>query len=429
MVMQFTDRMFLSRYSIDAIAAAMPATLAAMTLHMGMFGLCGYTGVLAAQYVGARAPERVGPAIWQGIWCALACTAVLLLACMLAAPVFNLIGHEPAIRELEIQFFQLLTAGSSFGLLAAAVSGFFYGRGQTKPVMLVNIAAAIMNVPLNYALVFGEWGAPELGVIGSGTATGISWMFTALVMALLVFRKKYDREFQVRRGWRPDWKIFKLLVIYGLPSGVNMFVEFAGMSWFIFQIGNLDKIALAASNIAFTVNSLTFMPMVGLNMATAAMVGQAMGMKRPLQAEKITRHALHLAFFYMITVSCLIIIFAGPLMEIFRASGEHAQDFEAVKQTGIVLFYYVAIYSLIDSANLIYLGALKGAGDTVAVMVIIIVGVTCTLFIPMLILKLTGNVGLHALWLLFSCYVFFLALCSFLRFKSRKWHTIYMVKA
>jgi MATE family multidrug resistance protein len=429
MVMQFTDRLFLSHYSIDAIAAATPAALAAMTLHMSMFGLCGYTGVLAAQYVGARAPGKVGPAVWQGIWCALACTAVLLLACMLAEPIFNLIGHEPVIRKLEIQFFQLLTAGSSFGLLAAAVSGFFYGRGQTKPVMLVNIAAAVLNVPLNYALVFGAWGAPELGIAGSGIATGISWMLTAASMALLMFRKKYDCEFHVRRGWRPDWKIFKLLVIYGLPSGINMFVEFAGMSWFIFQIGNLDKIALAASNIAFSVNSLTFVPMVGLNMATATMVGQAMGRRSPRQAEKITRHALHLAFFYMVAVSCLIVVFAGPLMEIFRTTSEHAQDFEPVKQTGMILFYYVAVYSLVDSVNLIYIGALKGAGDTVAVMAIIILGVSCTLFIPMLILKLTGNVSLHALWLLFSCYVFFLALCAFLRFRGRKWHKIHMVEA
>jgi MATE family multidrug resistance protein len=427
MVMQFTDRLFLSRYSIEAIAAATPASLAAMTLHMSMFGLCGYTSVLAAQYVGARTPCRVGPAIWQGIWCALACTFILALACIFATPVFDLIGHEPAIRELEIQFFQLLTAGASFGLIAAAISGFFYGRGQTKPVMMANIAATILNVPLNYALVFGEWGAPELGIIGSGIATSISWVVIALIMALLVFKKHYDREFHVRQGWRFDWKIFKLLVIYGLPSGINLFVEFAGMSWFIFQIGNLDTISLAASNIAFSVNSLTFTPMIGLNMATAALVGQAMGKKLPLQAEIITRHALHLAFFYMISVSVLIVIFAGPLMEIFRTSSAHAQDFEPVKQVGIILFYYVAVYSLIDATNLICMGTLKGAGDTVAIMCIIITGVTCTLFLPMLILKLTDNVSLHALWILFSIYVFFLALLSFLRFKSRKWHKINMV--
>jgi MATE family multidrug resistance protein len=426
-VMQFTDRLFLSHYSIDAIAASTPASLAAMTLHMSMFGLCGYTGVLAAQYVGARTSQKVGPAIWQGIWCALGCTAVLLLACALAAPIFDSIGHEPAIRRLEILFFQLLTAGSSFGLIAAAISGFFYGQGRTKPVMLTNIAAAALNVPLNYALVFGEWGAPELGIAGSGIATGISFLFTAVIMAALVFRKKYDREFHVRQGWRFDWKIFRLLVVYGLPSGINMFVEFAGMSWFIFQIGNLDKIALAASNIAFSVNSLTFVPMVGLNMATAVMVGQAMGRKRPLQAEKITRHALHLAFFYMISVSILIVAFAGQLMEIFRTTSAQEQNFEPVKQVGMVLFYYVAVYSLVDAANLIYIGALKGAGDTLAIMLIIITGVTCTLFIPMLILKLSGKVSLHALWLLFSSYVFFLAFLTFLRFKSRKWHKISMV--
>ncbi|MDL2306531.1 MATE family efflux transporter [Desulfovibrio sp. OttesenSCG-928-C06] len=427
MVMQFTDRLFLSRYSMEAIAASMPASIASMTLHMTMLGICGYSGVLAAQYIGARAPHRVGPAIWQGIWCAVLCTVILVAACFMAPLLFSIVGHEPEIQTLEVQYFITITAGASFALIGAAISGYFFGRGLTKPVMVANMIAAVINVPLDYALIFGAWGFPELGIIGAGIATTIGWIFTALVLALLVFTRKIDAQYHVRRGWRFEKDMFKRLIRYGLPSGANMLVEFAAMSWFIFQIGSLGKIPLAASNIAFSVNSLTFMPMIGLNMATATLVGQAMGKKAPFMAEKITWHALHLAFLYMIAVAALIVIFAGPLMEIFRTGSENGQSFEPVKSTGIILFYYVALYSVVDAANLIFIGALKGAGDTVAMMKIIISCVACFLFVPMIALIMTDNVSLHPLWIIFSSYIFILALVMYWRFRGRKWHKINMV--
>lgn len=428
MVMFFTDRLFLSLYSMEAIAAATPASNASMVVHMGMFGICSYTGVLAAQYVGARAFNRVGSAIWQGLWCSLFCGVILLLVCLLAAPLFELVGHEPDIQKLEVEYFVVITAGSMFGLISASISGFFYGLGRTKPVMLANMCAALINIPLDYVMIFGFGPVPELGIVGAGLATVCGWILVAVILACLVFSRKHDAVYHTRRGWRLEPDMFKRLVRFGTPSGVNLMVEFAGITWFMFQIGTLGKVPLAASNIAYTLSGLAFVPMLGLNVATATLVGQAMGRRKPDEAVRITRHALQLGLFYMISVAALITIFAGPLMEIFRTSGAQSQDYDAVKQLGTVLLYYVAVYSVADAPNLIFTGALKGAGDTMAVMKIIVFSVITVLMAPMLILRLTDQVGLHSMWICFTGYILFMTTLAALRFRGRKWQRIRVVE-
>lgn len=430
-VMQVTDRYFLSHYSIDAIAAATPAGMASMTLQMTLQGVCNYATVLAAQYVGARALNKVGVAMWQGIWCALLCSILLLASCFfLARPLFEFAGHAPAIMEMEIDYFVILTCGASFSLLAAAISSYFFGLGMTKPVMVANVVAACINVPLDYLLIFGVGPFPEMGIVGAGLAT-ITGSFVALViLALLVFTKKNDKVYHVLRGWRPELDMFKRLVRFGLPSGAQFFVEFTAQTWFMFLIGALGRIELAANNIAFAINNLTFMPMLGLNMATATLVGQCMGRGEPKQAEKASWHALHLAFIYMASVATIIVLFSGNLMDFFKGSNpETMADFPLVRETGIVLLYYVALYSLVDSVNLILFGTLKGSGDTLYMMKMIISCVIVVFVIPMAILNLTGNASIHSLWIVLTAYIFTLALLVFLRFRGKKWQHIKVIES
>ncbi|MDL2285246.1 MATE family efflux transporter [Desulfovibrio sp. OttesenSCG-928-F07] len=428
-VMQFTDRLFLSRYSLDTIAASGFAGMTSLTLLMTFQGICSYATVLAAQYVGARRPERVGPAMWQGIWCAAIFSVLLLVSCLFAKSFFGLSSHEPEIKQLEIQYFVVLTSGSSFALFGSAVSAYFFGRGITKPIMVANIVAALVNIPLDYLLIWGIGPFPEMGIIGAGVATVAGWVASLLILSLLVFNKKNDKDYYVLRGWRPEFALFKRLIHFGLPSGTQFCVEFIAQTWFLYELGNLGRIPQAASNIAFAINGLVFMPMIGLSMAASTLVGQAMGSKKPFQAERASYHTLHLAFIYMVSVAAIIVLFAGNLIDIFKGSQMVGiEDFNLVRQTGIILLYYVALYSLVDAANLIFIGALKGAGDTIMVMVTIISCVMLFLIIPLFVLRITNMVTLHSLWIIFTSYIFILALCITVRFRKRKWHKIQVIE-
>lgn len=419
-VMQFTDRLFLSHYSVTSIAAAMPSSMAALVLQLPLVGLCGYVSVFIAHYVGAGRHKEVGRALWQGMWLAILGTALLALSCLLAVPLFQWTGHPAAVMAEEIIYFRILTLGSAFFLFGAVISGFFIGRGYTRPVLFANLTAAILNIPLDYALIFGKWGFPELGIAGAGLATVAGWAFCAVALGIGVFRKKNDVRFRVYRAWRLKTDMFLRLLRFGVPSGVNLFMEVVGFAWFVLEVGRLGEVALAASNIAFSMNSLVFMPMMGLNTAVATLVGQAMGRKRPDEAKTVTQNAFHLSLMYMVPLCVFIAAFAGPLMDLFRPD-DPSTDYTTIRSTGIVLIYYIAVYSLVDSANIVYIGALKGAGDTLFVMLILSGAGLFVLVLPILVLKYLGLAQLHPLWIMLTVYVMTMALCAYLRFRSGRW--------
>lgn len=427
-VMQFTDRLFLSRFSVDAIAASMPASIASMTISMPLLGVCGYTSVLIAQYVGSNAPRRVGLALWQGIIFALVAALFLCFVCLFAGDFFDFVGHEPAIRGLEREYFTVLTMGSGFSLLGATMAGFFSGRGETRPVMMANVAAMIINVPLDYLLIFGGLGLPAMGVFGAGLATVAGWLVGAAIMAAVIFRPDNNRLYHLRQGMRFEWDMFRRLLRFGLPSGVNFFMEMIAVAWFAFEVGVFGKEAMAASNIAFSVNSLTFVPMLGLNIGLAAMVGQCMGRGRSDEAERVTANTLHLAFLYMLPLALLVAAFAGPLMDLFKPGDLAPHEYETMRELGVVLLYFIAVYSLVDAMNIVFFGALKGAGDTLGIMYMLLGGLILLLIVPILTLKYLGLASPVTYWLAFTAYVIMLALCAFWRFRRRGWQRIRVVE-
>lgn len=426
--MQFTDRLFLSHYSVTSIAAALPSAMTALTLQLPFVGLCSYVSVFIAHYIGAGQHKKVGTALWQGMWVTLVSSVFLCLSSLLAEPIFAWTGHPPDVRAEEAIYFSILMLGSFFFLLGSVVGGFFVGRGFTRPVLFANLFATLLNIPLDYALIFGKWGSPELGITGAAYATVASWAFCALVLSLGVFTRKNEAAFCVLSAWRFNKDLFHRLLRFGGPSGANLFMEVVGFAWFVLEVGMLGEVALAASNIAFSVNMLVFMPMLGLNSAVAALVGQSMGRKKPDEASAVTTSALHLALIYKIPVCIGFVLFAGPLMDAFHPS-DPAVEYEAIRNTGVVLIYYIAFYSLADACNLVYLGALKGAGDTFFVMLILAGTGLLMLVLPILALKALDMATLHALWMVLSLYVVGMAVCAVMRFRQGGWRSMRIVDA
>ena len=427
-VMQFTDRLFLSQYSVDAIAAALPASVASLTVTLTLMGVSGYTSVLIAQYVGSGAPRRIGSALWQGIWISLIGAVLLCFAWWAAEPGFAYVGHDTEVQRLEVIYFRVLTAGSGLALLSSALSGFFSGRGRTRPVMIANIAAAIINIPLDYLLIFGGFGIPPMGILGAGLATVAGWLVSVIVLARMVFTRAHDAEYAVFAGRGFEWGMFCRLVRYGLPSGLNFFMELASFTWFCLQVGQFGKQALAASNIAFSVNAVVFLPMMGLNLTVSALVGQAMGRGKPKEAERVTMNTLHTALAYMLPMSAFIALAAGPLMDLFAPGDLTAAQFAPVRAQGILFLYFIAVYSLVDAANVVYFGALKGAGDTVGILYVLFGGLLFLLVLPIMALHQLNAATVTNYWAVFTGYVMLLAAVAMYRFYRRRWHCIRMVE-
>ena len=199
-VMEFTDRIFLSHYSVDAISAVVPAGVTVFLLLCFFGGVAGYISVFIAQYYGSGRPEKIGTTLWQGLFFTFFSGMVLLLiALFVTTPLFTLVGHSPEIRVLEERYFRILCLGGVLHVATQSLSGFFTGRGMTRPVMVANVIGMVINIPLDYALINGLWFFPELGISGAGIATVASWGIIVLCLALPIFSRNLRKEFSLCR--------------------------------------------------------------------------------------------------------------------------------------------------------------------------------------------------------------------------------------
>jgi multidrug resistance protein, MATE family len=423
----FVDRMFLAWYSPAALAASTPAGILNFTLMSLFIGTAGYVSTFVAQYVGAGRDERIGPTIWQGLYVALVGTIIILLLIPLADPVFRLIGHDPEIRRYEVVYFRVLCLGAFPAIAASALSGFFSGRGETWPVMWANLLATAVNIVLDYLLIFGVGGFPEMGIGGAAIATNISMIAALLVYFGLMLRRDRDGRFHVIRGWRFDPALFSRILRFGLPSGVQFFVDLAGFTIFLLIVGRLGTASLAATNIAFNINTLAFMPMMGLGMAITILVGQHLGRENPRLAERCVTSGLRITLLYMGAVALLYVLAPGVFLAPYAWRAE-AGSFDEIGRLATVLLRFVALYSLFDVLSIVYAAALKGAGDTRFVMLMMAGLSGGVLILPTYLAVERFRGGILAGWTIATAYVSLLGVAFYLRFRAGQWKDMRVIE-
>ncbi len=426
-VQHFVDRMFLTWYSPEAIAAAMPAGIVNFTLMSLFLGTAGYAGTFVAQYYGAKRYERIGPAVWQGVYVAVIGGVVLLAVIPLARPFFRAVGHAPQVQAYEVVYFRILCFGAFPAIAASAFAGFFTGLSRVWPVMWGNVLATAVNLLLDYALIFGHWGMPRLGVKGAAVATVASGVFLFSFYLLLLAQPAVRRTYHTLRGWRFDRELFGRLMHFGLPSGIQFFLDIFGFTAFLLFVGRLGTIPLAATNIAFNINTLAFMPMVGFGIAISVLVGQRLGENRPDLAERSVWSGFHLTFTYMTTVAALYVVVPEVFIRPFAANADPAA-FGPIGELTRVLLRFVAVYSLFDTMNIVFASAIKGAGDTRFVMRMIVVVSLLVFVLPVYVAITYLGAGIFAVWAIASVYISVLGVAFLLRFLGGRWKQMRVIE-
>ena len=423
----FVDRMFLAWYSPEAIAASTPAGILNYTLMSLFIGTAGYVSTFVAQYYGAERHERIGPSVWQGLYVSLIGAIAMALCIPFADPAFRFIGHGPEIQRHETVYFSILCLGAFPAIASAALGGFFSGRGETWPVMWANLLATIVNIVLDYLLIFGVGIFPELGIAGAAIATNVSMVAALLLYCALVARSDHDRRFRIIRGWRFDPTLFARIVRFGLPNGVQFFVDMAGFTVFLLIVGRLGTVSLAATNIAFNINTLAFMPMMGLGMAISILVGQHLGRDEAPLAERCVSIGLRLTLLYMGTVAILYVLLPGLFLAPYAIYAP-AGSFGAIRDLAAVLLRFVALYSLFDVLSIVFAAALKGAGDSRFVMYMICCLSLGVLIIPSYVAIEVFGAGILTGWTIATAYVSLLGVAFYLRFRSGQWKTMRVIE-
>ncbi len=427
-VMEFTDRVFLGNYSMDALAAALPAGIIVFLFMSFFMGTTEYVNVFIAQYTGAGAESRVGAALWQGIYFSILAGLCMILISMTAGPLFQAIGHSPEIMRLETLYFRILGLGSFIHLLGIAFSCFYSGRGITRPVMVVHMAGALFNIPLDYALINGVWIFPQWGIKGAAVATVCSWTLTTLLMAKIVFSRENNKRFKVWSERSFDSELFKRLVKFGMPGGVHFFADLLAFSFFIIMVGRVGTTELAVTNMVISLESLVFLPMMGFSIGTSILVGQALGENRVDLAKETARYTIHIALGYTLFMTLFFLFMPEPILGIFKAKIMSPEEFAPIMSTGVILLRFVVFYLLFASLGMVFIGVLKGAGDTWFVMWSICAGAFFIVVVPVYIGVTYFDAGLYYVWSFFTGYIAILCVTAFFRYRSGKWQSMRVIE-
>ena len=422
----FTDRMFLLWYSTDSMAAAMPAGVLYWATICFPLGITSYVTTFVAQYHGANRPERIGMVTWQGLRLGLYATPLFLLLIPVTPRLFAAAGHDAALVWQEALYFQVLMFAAGASVMSEAVAGFYTGRGLTRVVMFVNIGATFVNIGLDYVWIFGEFGFPELGIEGAAWATVVSSWFKLACFLCLMHGRATRESFAVVSGRRFNGILLRRLLRYGSPAGLQYLVEAGGFSLVMLKMGQLGAIPMAATALAMNVNSVAFVPMLGVGIAVSALVGREITRGRPDLAARATWTAQILAFGYTLFFG-LAYVAVPDLFMLGHAAGSDPAQFQHIRALTIILLRFVALYCLFDAAQIIFVGAIKGAGDTWFVLL-----ATAVIAAAAILVGWAGAVAGGELlwwWTVITGWILTLGIVFCLRFLQGKWRSMRVIES
>ncbi|MEX1231095.1 MAG: MATE family efflux transporter [Planctomycetaceae bacterium] len=362
-LMNIVDRILLTWYSTDALAAAMPSAMLHFTLVSLAMGTATYVTAFVAQYEGANQPARAAAVTWQGLYFVMLFGGGVLACAPFSSWIFETIGHEAEVRHLEAAYFRILCIGSIPMLASSVMSSFFAGIGSSRVVMYVNLFAVLVNFVLDYLLIFGTSFTPRMGIEGAAWATVTAQITGCLLFMWLMVKFPRVKAYSFFHHWKLDRELFGRLVRYGLPNGWTFLSDVAGFSVFILLVGQLGTAALAATNLTFNLNTLAFLPMLGIGTAVMTLVGQRIGEGRPELAVKTTWMAFWLTAGFMTVCGAVYILFPEIIMTPYWMGSETAPP-EEIKQLVPTLLKFVALYCLFDGMAIVFGSAIRGAGDT-----------------------------------------------------------------
>jgi multidrug resistance protein, MATE family len=421
----FADRVMLSRYGAEAIAASLPAGLTCFCFMSFFIGTAGYVNTFVAQYSGAGRADRAGAAVWQGLYIALVGGVVVAAAGLFAGPIFAWMGHPPAVQIEQARYFRVLCSFSFAGISLASLNAFWSGRGLTRVVMAVELISASMNILLNYVWIFGRLGFPELGILGAGLGTVVSNM-VGLVLAFYLFLLRENRRSY--RTWPRrtlDPALLLRLLRFGLPNGLQFMLSMLAFNLFVVFVGRLGWVQLESANIAFGLNALAFLPIIGLGMSASILVGQGIGAKDVSLAKRAVRSTVLLALLYNLLVGGAFLFLPQVILRLFVRPGDAGQV-EVLRMATHAL-RYIAAYLLFDAVYVVYSHAVKGAGDTRFAMVAGVAMSWGTLVLPCYLAH-RNEAGVWIYWQILVAHVVIAATVFYARYRTGKWQSMRVIE-
>jgi len=356
-----TDTLMLGWYGVTELAALTVAGALFFVLFIVGSGFAWAVMPMVASAAAAGDDIQVRRVTRMGLWLSILFGAGAVPLFLLSEPLLLALGQEPDVAGLGGQYLRLISIGFVPALLIMVLKSYLAALGRTQVVLWITVASAILNAVVNYALIFGNWGFPELGVRGAAFGSNTIQIFVIVVLGLYVIRVTPQYAL-FQRFWRPDWEACGQVFRLGWPIGLTNLAEvglFAASSVLVGWIGVKE---LAAHGIALNIASATFMVHIGLSQAATIRIGGFYGRHDRASIRAASRVAYALSGIFVAVTMTLFLGVPEFLVGLFLDPADPARP--EILAIGVVLLGLAALFQLVDAAQVMALGMLRGVQDT-----------------------------------------------------------------
>ena len=416
-VMIFTDRYFMSQIDPVHMAAALGGGVATFFSFCFFSGLFSYTNAMAAQYLGAREEAKCSKVVTQGMIMSLMSIPLLVIITFSVAGIFEGMGHDPIQVELERSYYMILMLGTPVFLAKICIASYFAGIGRTYIVMICDVCGLVLNVPLCYAMVFGKFGLPEMGIVGAGFSTIIAEIFSFSLFIIFYLQKEHREKFKILQSFHLDMGILRRFLRLGFPSGLELFLNVAAFNLFLLMFQAYGVVEGASAAIVFNWDILSFVPMIGLNIGVISLIGRFVGAQDMERANEVIAAGFLMGIAYSAVLAILYITFRFQLVEIFAPPDG---DFSEIRSLAAFMMVGLSSYAMADAICLVSGGVLRGAGDTRWLM-IVSVSLHWAMLVAQYFIILVFKLDPRISWLAFVVLMLCIAVVYMWRLVSGKW--------
>ncbi|AGL49741.1 MATE efflux family protein [Thermotoga maritima MSB8] len=413
MLFGMADTAFLGHYSWKAMSGVGLSNQVFWVVQVVLIAASMGATVTIANAIGAGNRKAVRSLAWNSVFLAIFTGVILTALTPLSDVLINIFPNlEGEIESSAKEYLKVILSGSMGFSIMAVFSAMLRGAGDTRTPMIVTGLTNFLNIFLDYAMIFGKFGFPEMGVRGAAVATILSRFVGAGILTYVIFKRE---EFQLRKGLvPPKWSSQKEILRVGFPTAIENFVFSTGVLMFANILLIAGAEAYAGHRIGINVESLSFMPAFGISVAITTLVGRYNGMGNKEHVLGVIRQGWILSLLFQVTVGIIIFLFPEPLIRIFTSDPQIIEISKLpVKIIGLFQFF-LAIDSTMN-------GALRGTGNTLPPMIITFISIwTARLPVAFVMVKYF-QLGLLGAWIGMIADIIFRSTLKLLFFLSGKW--------
>jgi MATE family multidrug resistance protein len=356
-----TDTVMLGWYAVEALAAVTLASTYFFVIFIFGGGFAFAIMPMVATFVAEGDDTSIRRATRMGLWLSIGFAVLAMPLMLFSEPILLMLGQADTVARDAAGYLRVAGWGIFPALLVMVLKSYLAALERTQVVLWITLMAAVVNGLGNYALIFGNWGAPELGIEGAAIASVTTQVVSLIGMLLYILIVVPQHQLFVR-FWRADRQMLVRVFRLGWPIGLTVLAETGLFAASAMMMGWLGTIPLAAHGIVVQLAAITFMIHLGLSNAATIRAGNAFGRR---DSAHMGRGAVVVAGMSVLFAAVTILFFVGwpePLISLFMQPDAPARaDILAV---GMGLLMVAALFQLVDGAQVIALGLLRGVQDT-----------------------------------------------------------------